>query len=140
MAITIASASNPRWADVRHTRIELSVRFSHLPDTVEFCAAADDVEAHGRALFARAAAGEFGTPADYEAPPPVRRLVPKSLIIARLTDQQIAAGAALLDQPANARLRARWYAADRPGVYADDADSRLMFQAIGADPDAVLAP
>lgn len=74
------------------------------------------------------------------APPPPRRLVSKSLIISRLTDEQIAAGQALLDMTGNARLRARWYAADKPGVYADDADSRAMFAAIGADPDAVLAP
>ena len=62
-------ATQPVWADAAHTRIDLVVdhpQFGSIP----FTAAADDVEAHGRDLHARAVAGEFGPIGAYEPPAP----------------------------------------------------------------------
>lgn len=62
------TAHSPRWANAGHTAIDLVVQFDHLPDEVPFTASAGDTEEHGRALFAAAQAGEFGTVADFETP------------------------------------------------------------------------
>ncbi|MGB8527336.1 MAG: hypothetical protein WCD75_10955 [Rhodoplanes sp.] len=72
------------------------------------------------------------------APEPPR-LVLKSLIVQRLIDagKIAAANTALEADPAK---KARWYAADRPAIRADDADATAFLQAIGADPAAILAP
>lgn len=48
MKITALSANNPRWVSAVHTVLLMSVQFEHLPDPVEFTAASDDIEAHGR--------------------------------------------------------------------------------------------
>ncbi len=62
-------AKNPQWADAEHTRIDLTVNFDDHGET-PFSAAPNDCEAHGREIFAKAAAGEFGPVAEYEPPPP----------------------------------------------------------------------
>lgn len=62
-------AKNPTWANAAQTLIDLEIEhpiFGWIP----FTASPDDVEAHGRDLFARAAAGDFGTVAEYVPPPP----------------------------------------------------------------------
>lgn len=71
--------------------------------------------------------------------PPYHR-VAKSTIIARLTDQQLAAAAEAFWRPENLRLRERWYAPDQPAINANDPESVALVQAIGADPAIVLAP
>lgn len=71
--------------------------------------------------------------------PPYHR-VSKSTIIARLTDQQLAAAAQAFGMPGNLRLRERWYATDQPAINANDPESVALVQAIGADPAIVLAP
>lgn len=86
--------------------------------------------------------GEFIAPPPAEpAPPdePVRRLVYKSVIIERLfkAGKLVAAKQALDSDVYN---RERWYAPDRPGVYADDPDTLELLQAIGADAETILAP
>jgi hypothetical protein len=63
-------AKNPVWANAEHTMIDLTVRFVEIPEDLAFTANPDDVEAHGRAIFAAAAAGEFGPVAAYVPPPP----------------------------------------------------------------------
>lgn len=74
--------------------------------------------------------------ADHDALP---RLVPKSLIIKRLHEAgKLAAASAALN--ANLYLRERWYAPDRPAVYADDPEALALLAAIGADPAVILAP
>ncbi|TIW49863.1 MAG: hypothetical protein E5V71_00485 [Mesorhizobium sp.] len=35
---------------------------------------------------------------------------------------------------------ARWFAPDRPEVYCHDPDAVSLLQALGLDPDAILAP
>jgi hypothetical protein len=77
--------------------------------------------------------------ADAAEATPVRRLVPKSTITARLIDAGKIAAAltALQSSPA---AYARWIAADQPAVYADDADTLALLAAIGADAETILAP
>jgi hypothetical protein len=67
---------------------------------------------------------------------PVRRLVPKSVILSRLTDAQLDAALAML----TTRQKERWRAADKPAVYFDDAETVGLINAIGADPAVVMAP
>jgi hypothetical protein len=83
------------------------------------------------------AKGNVADPADVPIVP--RRLVPKSTIIDRLNaaGKLVAASAAL---NANLYTRERWYAPDRPAVYADDPEVLALLAAIGADPAVVLAP
>lgn len=60
---TVLSARNPRWSDLAHTSIVLSVIFEETKDIygeVPFAASAQDTEPHGVDLFNRAVAGEFG--------------------------------------------------------------------------------
>lgn len=56
--------------------IELIVKFPWIEFEVPFSASPTDSEQHGRDLFARAIAGDFGVIAPYVAPPPV---VPSSV-------------------------------------------------------------
>lgn len=68
-----------------------------------------------------------------------RRSVLKSTIISRLH----AAGkleAAQVAINSDAYVRERWYAPDKPAIYADDAEAIALLEAIDADPDAILAP
>jgi hypothetical protein len=63
-------AKDPQWADAEHTRIDLTVKFDHIAEELPFTADPSDCEAHGREIFAKAVAGEFGLVAEYEPPPP----------------------------------------------------------------------
>ncbi len=67
-------AKNPQWVNAENTMIDLIVThpvFGEIP----FTASPDDVEEHGRELFAKAVAGEFGPVADYV--PPVQNETPE---------------------------------------------------------------
>lgn len=75
-------------------------------------------------------------PGEPDPEPTPRRLVPKSLVIARLSDEQIEAALAIMTP----RQKELWRASDRPSVHADDAATRTILVAVGADPDEVLAP
>lgn len=67
--ITYSNVHSPVWANADHTVINMVVNFDHLPEEeVLFGAVATDVEAHGRELFARAVAGDFGVIGPYVAP------------------------------------------------------------------------
>lgn len=71
--------------------------------------------------------------------PAVRRMVPKSVIIDRLHSAgKLAAASEALN--ADVYARERWYAPDKPAVSADDRETIALFKAIGADPNAILAP
>lgn len=75
MTITLISAANPRYSNAERTAIIADCEFSHLPGEVHpFCAMPTDTEAHGREVYARAVASEFGQIAPYVAPPTI---VPK---------------------------------------------------------------
>ena len=102
-------AKNPRWATAEQTLIDLVLKWDEVAEELPFTASPTDAEAHGRALFAAAVAGEFGPVAEYVAPSPVPPTVPASvtmrqarlaLLGAGLLDDVDAAIAAIPD-PAN---------------------------------------
>lgn len=68
-----------------------------------------------------------------------KRTVAKSTIVSRLieTGKIEAAYAALTADPA---AWARWVASDRPVINYDDPDAIALLNAIGANPDEILAP
>lgn len=69
MKMEILGASAPAWGDEAQTVITLQVRLSHMPDEViPFSAHRDDVEEHGRELFARALHGAYGSISPYSGP------------------------------------------------------------------------
>ena len=68
MKLNFISAKKPKWANESNTLIDLVVRFSEIDADLPFTASPNDVEEHGRDLFTRAAAGEFGSIAAYVAP------------------------------------------------------------------------
>lgn len=63
-----------------------------------------------------------------------RRMVRKSVVLSRLTDEQIEAAIGLL----SASQAERWRASDRPMVYFDDPETVAILRAVGADPDVVM--
>jgi hypothetical protein len=67
----MTTAHSPIWANAEHSRIELVAQFAWIAGEVPFTASQSDCEAHGRDLFTRAAAGEFGAIGAYVAPAPV---------------------------------------------------------------------
>jgi len=68
MKLNFTNARTPKWANESNTLIDLVVRFSEIDEDLPFTASPNDVEEHGRDLFARAVAGEFGSIAAYVAP------------------------------------------------------------------------
>jgi len=58
-------AKNPHWANAEHTMIDLTVRFAEIPEDLPFTASPHDCEAHGRDIYAKAIAGEFGVIAEF---------------------------------------------------------------------------
>lgn len=75
-------------------------------------------------------------PLPYTPPPaPTRWQVPKSVVIARLTDAQLDTVIGAMTN----RQKERWRSPDSPSVWNDDAEVIAMLQAIGADPAVVLA-
>jgi hypothetical protein len=71
MQAILTSVANPRWANSKHTIIDCEITTSQLGDEVlPFTADPNDVEAHGRAIYADLVAGKYGPIAEY-VPPPV---------------------------------------------------------------------
>lgn len=62
-------ASRPRWSAADHSTIDLDIEYEHIGKPSSTTASPFDTEAHGRQLFQRALAGEFGEIAPYEPPP-----------------------------------------------------------------------
>lgn len=70
-----------------------------------------------------------------------RRVVKKSTLIRRCHEANVLSSIlAILDNPANAYAKARWWSPDWPEVYFDDPDMVAMLTAIGADVAAITAP
>lgn len=62
-------AKNPVWANAEQTVIDLTIKWDGINEEYPFTASPTDVEAHGRAIFEAAVAGQFGEVAEYVAPP-----------------------------------------------------------------------
>lgn len=71
----ITNVTSPEWANSEHTLINVTVTHSEF-GVIPFSASPDDVETHGRGIFADAVAGKFGVIAEYVAPI-VSRTVPQ---------------------------------------------------------------
>jgi hypothetical protein len=69
MALTIVNVTNPQWANLENTLINVTVRFAEIDEDLPFTANPLDTEAHGREIFARVSAGEFGAINTYVSPP-----------------------------------------------------------------------
>lgn len=71
MKCILIDAQNPQWVDAEHTVINVEAKWEHLESEgyLPFTASPNDVEAHGRDLYNRIINGEFGTIAEYVAPP-----------------------------------------------------------------------
>ena len=67
MKFVIKSAKNPVWSNANSSAIDILVDFESLGE-IAFTATPNDSEQHGRELFERATAGEFGAVAAYVAP------------------------------------------------------------------------
>lgn len=67
-----SAVRNCKWATEDHSSIECEVNFNDITDEEwsPFGANPNDHYEHGREIFARAVAGEFGEVAEYVAPPP----------------------------------------------------------------------
>jgi hypothetical protein len=70
MQAILTSLKNPVWSDAERTRIDCVITTSQFGDEeLPFTADPNDVETHGRALFDRIVAEEFGPIGDYVPPP-----------------------------------------------------------------------
>ena len=69
--LTLEYAKNPVYLNAEGTFINLTVKFEEFNEEMPFGASPDDCEEHGRELFAKAKAGEFGVVAPYVAPEPI---------------------------------------------------------------------
>ncbi|WP_233768790.1 tail fiber assembly protein [Aeromonas sp. ASNIH4] len=68
--IEVISAVHPRHYAADPDSITLDVRFTNLPEPVQFTARKDDPMEHGRELYSRAVFGEFGDIEVLPLPPP----------------------------------------------------------------------
>jgi len=70
MQATLTSLTSPVWANAEHTLIDCLITTSQLgAEVLPFTANPNDVEAHGRAIFADIVAGAYGPIGEYVAPP-----------------------------------------------------------------------
>jgi hypothetical protein len=67
--MSIEYVKDPKWVNAEHTMIDLTIKFKQSLGDFPFTADENDCEAHGRELFARALAGEFGEVLEYVPPP-----------------------------------------------------------------------
>lgn len=68
MEIQITSVRDPVWANSENTLIDCFIRFTAYAAELPFTASPDDVEEHGREVFRRCIAGEFGKIGPYVEP------------------------------------------------------------------------
>jgi hypothetical protein len=70
MQSELKTLNNLIWVDAEHTAINCEITTSQFGDEVlPFTASPNDVEPHGRAIFADIFAGTYGPIAEYVAPP-----------------------------------------------------------------------
>ena len=71
---------------------------------------------------------------DAPEPEPVRRMLPKWLVVARLTDMQLEAAIGAM----TLRQQEHWRAAAFPDIWVDDPEMLAILALVGADPETVL--
>lgn len=124
MMLTVMTARQPVWNDALHTSLNLLVTFAETAQTlgeIPFTASPDDCEAHGRELFERASALEFGPIAE----PAASSLAGAAI---RIRDQQSALATTTIAALQN--VLATLQDAVRLGLAtADEADSLPIKQA-----------
>ena len=76
-----STITNQQWANPESTLIDCVVTFDHIGEPLPFTANPNDTEAHGREIFARAAAGEFGEVAAYVPPPEPIKQAPTTEVV-----------------------------------------------------------
>ena len=70
MQAILTSLTNPVWANLEHTAINCLITTSQFgTEILPFTANQNDVEAHGRAIFADLVAGKYGAIGEYASPP-----------------------------------------------------------------------
>lgn len=70
MQSILTSLSNPVWVNAEHTLIDCVITTSQFGDELlPFTADMNDVEPHGRAIFAAIVAGEYGHIGEYTPMP-----------------------------------------------------------------------
>jgi hypothetical protein len=69
-----SAVRNCKWANAEHTVVECEVNFNNITDEEwsPFGANPNDHYEHGREIFAKAVAGEFGEVAEYVPPPQLK--------------------------------------------------------------------
>ena len=67
--ITCSSVRQPRWNSPDHSSINCLVVFDHMPGEHPFTAVPYDTEPHGREIFRRLVAGDFGEIASFASKP-----------------------------------------------------------------------
>lgn len=73
----LTNVKAPEWANAEHTLINVTLE-TDVYGEIPFSASPDDVEAHGREIFADAVAGKFGPIAEY-IPPVVSVVIPQEI-------------------------------------------------------------
>lgn len=69
MQSILTSVANPRWVNAEKTAINCQITTSQFgTEILPFTANQNDVEAHGRAIFADLVAGKYGLIAEYIPP------------------------------------------------------------------------
>lgn len=69
MTITVTSVANPVWANAEQTRVNCQITVEQYPgEVLPFTADPNDVEAHGRQIYADCVAGVYGPIGPYVAP------------------------------------------------------------------------
>jgi hypothetical protein len=72
-------AKEPKWANAEQTLIDLTIKWDAIDEELPFTASPTDREAHGRAIFDAALAGNFGPIAEYVPPPPPEPVIPQQV-------------------------------------------------------------
>lgn len=110
-------AKDPKWADAEQTLIDLTIKWDSIDEELPFTASPSDREAHGRAIYDAALAGQFGPIAAYVPPPAPEPVVPQSvtmrqarlaLLGAGLLDDVDAAIAAIPDETQRRAAQIEW--------------------------------
>jgi hypothetical protein len=65
MQSQLTSLINPQWINEEHTMIDCLITTTQFDEVLPFTANKNDIEPHGRAIFADIVSGKYGTIADY---------------------------------------------------------------------------